>query len=378
MKKIFSKLFVFSAFLLVGILLFTPLLNMNLRANTLNLAQGYLFLERMEVDTATDMIVMFTPSTDFDNVAEDRVLRIFFPEGETADTEWCLDHVDGILTITGVGAGESPIDIGDWSIDEALPAETALEAVCHQGSGVNESDYIEISDIDSLVADTSYGFKIDSDDTVFKTGPNDEDQLVSFQLIEGMKVETISFSIALIDTDPGDQVVVTADVSDFETITCTVQNEVNLGTLFLGGAYVTSSHEFSTDSTSGFYWAVYGQGNEGVAGLFKDDNPPNEAPTYLISSEGNGDVVNLATDEGFGLVVSAITVGEVQPNYVPGGGLFGAIKTTPSLILASDSGGSDTGTVILGARASSDAEPGTYEETLTYVCGGYVGTPIVE
>lgn len=358
MKKFIPKVFVLTALLMISTFLFSPFLRINLSAD--NLGEVNVFFERMKTDVETSMTVMFTPSTDFDSSEDDRVFKIYFPEGEVGDGEWCLDHIDGELSVTGVDS--SVVEVGDWEIDEVLPG--SLTAFCYQGEGVNGRDYIEIGGIDNLVANTTYGFKIDADGDVFKTGSSAGSNLLSLQLVEGMKVETVSFYINLLGVD---QVLIEALVSGADTITCTIGGNVNLGTLFLGGAYVTGNHSLTTESAgTGFYWAVSGQ--EGGLAHTTDLEAP------VISSEGVDGIVDLVNGQGFGLVVSSSSLGDVQPNYMPSTpGEFGAIDTEGTLILYSDTSGSGEYTITLGARAGLGTVTGVYEEVLTYVCGGYIG-----
>jgi hypothetical protein len=368
MNKGIRNVTVLVTFLLVGLLLFNPFFLMKSQANTLG--EGYLFLSRMQTDTATDLTGMFTPATAFDSGT--RELRILFPESEGA---WCKDATNTVGNLTVTAATTSAIDQGDWTIDAGLPAEDPgvvdLEATCYQG-GVGENDYIEITGVGALTAGTSYGFEIDADTGVFRTGSNIGSNFVSYRLIQDTKIETITFSIALIDSD---QVTVEALVSEVDTITCTVGSDVNLGALFLGGAYVTGDHGLTTEATAGlgFYWSVYGEGNGTNAGLYKSD-----ATADLLPSTGTAGVVDLVGGDGFGLVLSAANLGTREDNYNPsvlGAGNFGAIQRTPILILQSSTGGSGAYTVTLGARAGVGRQAGNYTETLTYVCGGYVGTP---
>ncbi len=351
---------------LVSVLLLTPFFVM--KSSAASLGEAFLFLERMEVDTETDMVVLVTPSTDFDGVDE-RVLNIFFPAGSG---DWCRVNNTN-LSVLGVTTGAVNMDIGTWEIDAALPG--VLAGKCLQSAG---GDYIQITGIGSLSANTSYGLNIDSH-AQFKLKNEAGGHIVSFQLVEGTKVETISFRIAVLDSD---QVTVTAEVVDVHTITCTLPTPttVDLEEMYAGGAYITATHTLSTNSTSPYYWAVYGKGDDSAAGLYKGLG---DLPAYLIPSIGTGGVVNLITGtEGFGLAISALADGAASAatNYgytTPG--VFGSILygfSNARLIFSNttaSSGGSKDATVILGARASTNAHAGDYEETLTYICGAFIG-----
>ena len=347
---VFKKVKSFPVLVVVSLLVVLPFVLNISKANSLG--EGYLFLGTMQTEVATDMILMFTPSSNFDSTEESREFRIIFPEAEGA---WCLQD-EGSLSVTAVTG--SPVDQGDWSIDEGLPG--SLSATCYQG-GVGASDYIEITGIDHLTSGVSYGLEIDSNAAVFQTGSTTGGNLISLQLIEGTNTQSIAFEINLLDDD---KVVIDAYVDEASTITCTVGENVNLGTLFLGGAYVTGNHSLSTlSSGSGFYWAVYGE-NAGLSHTTEES---------VLSSEGVDGIVDLISGEGFGMVLSSSTLGVVQPNYLPTtSGVFGAIGTDAKLILQSDNEGEGHYTATLGARASINATPGAYQETLTYVCGAYI------
>lgn len=361
MKKFAKKAFVLTFVLLLGALLFNPFLRMGLSASTLG--ETYLFLERMSINTETDMILMFTPSSNFEDAGEGRILRIYFPEGE--DGDWCITEGE-FTSVEGVGSGESPIDTTGWSIEEALPGD--LTANCVQG-GAGERDYIEVTGITVLDGGTSYGVEFGAQAALFTTGPSTEDNLISVQLVEDMKTESITFEINLTALDQ-DQLTVTADVDPSESITCTIgSSTVPMGTLYRGGAYSTANHTLATDSGTGFYWAVYGEGHDNTAGLVGPES-------YVLSSEGAEGVVDLIGGEGFGLVVSSSSHGDVETNYLPNTpGQFGAISSgfdSAKLILTSPSANA-TYTITLGARAGVGATEGAYSETLTYICGAYIG-----
>lgn len=354
MSKILKVFFIAVALVLI----ITPVVIFRLNASSLG--EGYLFLGSMKTNTSSDIMGMFTPGSDFTVTAESKELRIYFPESEGL---WCKDETNtvGNLTISAIGSGQSPIDQGDWSIDQPLPG--TLVATCYQGlEGAN--DYIAITGIGDLSQGQSYGFKIDENINVFKTGPNVGSNLISYQLIEDTKTETLSFSISLLSND---KIIVGAYVVDTDTITCSVGDNVNLGTLYLGGSYVTGSHSLGVSSSgTGFYWTVRGQ-NAGLSHTSED---------AVLSSLGVGGIVDLITGEGFGLVISSSTLGAIQPNYLSTTpGEFGEIDTDANLILMSDNSGVGAYNVTLGARASISAVSGPYQESLTYVCGGYIESP---
>ena len=354
MKKGFRRYTSVVVFLLVGILLFTPLFRFGVKADN-TLQEGYLFLSRMKTNTATELTVMFTTTSAFSG--EGITFRIFFPEAQGA---WCT--TGSFTEIEGVST--SPVELEDtaWDIDAALPGGVNLAAACVQGAA-GANDYIEVTGIGNLTANTSYGFRIAEQAARFTNGPNAGSNLLSFQLQQGDDVENITFGINLIGDD---QVTVTVTVEDAETITCSVGDDVPLGTLFLGGPYVIGDHTIGASSTSAFYFAVYGKGDDTEAGLLHTNT------TDLLSSEPDtGDTLNLVTGEGFGLSVTSAGSATLPDKYNPselGTGVFGAIYTDPSLLLT-DADSDASYTITLAARASVDAEPGSYTETLTYISG---------
>ena len=330
------------------------------KINATSLGESYLFLGNMRTNTSTDIIGMFTPSSDFTVTEESKELRIYFPESEGA---WCKDdtNTEGNLSVFGVDEGESPIDQGDWSIDAELPG--TLVATCYQGEE-GENDYIAITGIENLFEGQSYGFQIDEDENVFKTGMNVGSNIISYQLIEGSKTESLFLPVALLSDD---RIIVGAYVLETDTITCTVGDNVNIGTLFLGASYVTGNHSLGIASSgTGFYWTVLGD-NAGLSHISEE---------AVISSIGVDGIVNLITGEGFGLVVSSSTLGTVLENYLPDNpGQFGEIDTDANLIIISEDSGDGDYIITLGARASIGSVPGSYQESLTYVCGGYIEAP---
>jgi hypothetical protein len=240
---------------------------------------------------------------------------------------------------------------------------------CVQSS---EGDYIEIGGIGNLSAGVSYGLEIANEPTVFQTVDTAGEYSISLQLIEGLQMESISFEISLLDSDA---VVVSALVSGTDSINCTLgSGALDFGTLYKTGSYITSSLDITTESTSGFYWAVYGYGGLETlhAGLYNS-----EGSGYLLSSAGVDGRVNLLTGEGFGMVVSS-SGGIVPSDFLPDTpGVFGAIgKGTEEvkLFLNSESVSETVSSqVTYGVRAGSTALSGNYNETLTYICGGYIG-----
>jgi uncharacterized protein (TIGR02145 family) len=327
--------------------------------NAASLGETYLFLENMEVNTSTGMTVLITPSTDFDSGG---TLTIYFPH--TQGGEWCKVN-DTTLSVTGVES--SALDIGGWSIDGALTG--SLTGKCFQGSG--SSDTIVVSGVGELTAGSSYGVTIDApSDNKFTTGSVTGSNVVTVSLQKGEKVESATFSVTLV-TDG--QIILTADVIDAESITCSIStNLVAFDKLFRGGAYATQNHTLSvtsSDPNGGFYWAVYGEGDGSGAGLATE-----EGAGYLLPSTGG--TMDLRIAEGFGLISSAAS-GFIPENFTyTASGVFGSIGmgfNEAKLIFAEAGTVEDfITTITLGARASSNAVVGDYTETLTYICGSYI------
>ena len=124
-----------------------------------------------------------------------------------------------------------------------------------------------------------------------------------------------------------------------------------------------------------------GQGNGSDSGLFHDDTPGTN--DYLITSNPGGNTIALTGFgvEGFGLTASSPTPGgsgTVVSKFAAGTvGQFGTLGvsglTGAQLLLykESDQSALSTSTITYGARAGASAVPGQYEETVTFVCGGY-------
>jgi hypothetical protein len=352
---------------LVMLMLFVPFLRFTLHAA--DLGPTYLFPERLKAGEATDMILLITPSTDWSTGTSDREVRIYFAPGEVAETEWCLANVG----LTSAAVSSAPVNLEDWTITTDLPG--TLVATCVRGSGGSGQDYIRVTGVGELTADTGYGLEITGDAAKFKLGTAGS-KIMTIQLMEaGGKIESTTFALEILSED---RITVTADVDPADSISCSVTpSSVSMGTLYKGGAYITAEQGLglTTDAATGFYWAVYGTGNPsgGVnAGLWKSTET-----TYLLSSAG--DTVNLLTGEGFGMVVTTGTGATVATNFqatTPGvfGGIGKGFDNAKLFLSNSEAPGSSVNSVVtLGARAGLSAEEGEYTETLTYVCGAYIG-----
>lgn len=349
LKKLKSLL----VFFLVFSVAFLPTLLNQIQAS--GLKNATLVFERMQVETSnTNFVGVFTPSANFSSGSE---LKISFPDSNLGD--WCKED-NQELQASGIE------EFSILNVDNALPG--TLGANCFQHV---EGDYVIISGIENLQEDTSYGFELDGNEN-FYTGPSLGENEVSFELSNGSQVETASFNIYLLSSDT---VSITAQVSSADSVICTIStDQLNFGTLHRGGSFITASHTLGTSTTAGsqgYYWSVFGQGNEEYAGLYDDDSE------YIIKSLSN--TVDLLAGEGFGLVVEPPTGTSVSENFqIATFGVFGSIgvgfdQAKLLLYRESEQTEHEEATVTLGVRASLDAVVGSYQEILTYSCGGYVG-----
>jgi hypothetical protein len=363
--------YVFCVPLIVLFLLFSPVFVS--KAGTLSAA--YVMLSRMQAGlTSTanlEMYIAFEPTA---NISTGSTLTLEFPDGD--DTDWCA-VAGSDLAVSGVLS--TPADSsGDYDVDASLPG--TLSGECSQGSGVNDADTITITGITELTAGTTYGVKISNGATAKLGTSTAGSHVATLTVDDGSDRETKSFGIDLVSND---QVEITAEVLDPETITCSLStNSVSLGNLYRGGTYVTSSHTISaytSDSSAGYYWIAYGQGDGSTnAGLYKST-----ATTYLIESDNSGSTVDISDpgSEGFGMNVEVPT-GEAVAGTGFGdnsAGVFGSLGmgvSNAELIAYRNWGPQETTadtTITYGARAGSDAVAGSYTETVTFVCGGYIG-----
>ena len=330
------------------------------------LANVYLYMNRIQAGVATGMeyvLVINTATT----IPTGGTVVIEFPDAE--DATWC--RTAGTMTVTGVASSVVDLDTTNWDIDAALPG--TLVGSCAQGAA-GSSDRITITGLTALTAGTTYGVRIVGNVGVLGTNgsPGLKDIIVTAS--NGAILDSMTFKIQLVTND---RVVVSAEVSAAPSVGCTISsNTVNIGILYPGGQYALGSHDITTSATSGYYWAAYGTGNgtSGEAGLWKS-----VATTYLIPSIFASSTVDLriAGSEGFGLTVSQPT-GAVVPTIFSNAilGVFGTIgrtSTNARLILFQNGaqGSSESATITYGARASASAQAGSYQETVTFVCGGY-------
>lgn len=357
-------------FIVIAILLFPVH-----ESDAANLSAAYVVLSRMQASLdASANLEMYIAFETSGAVSADSTLTLEFPDND--DQDWCRT-ADSDLTVSGVTS--TPADSsGDFDVDSALPAQTSFVASCSQGSGSGSVDTITITDIDALTAGTTYGVKI-SNGTTAKLGTSSAGQkIVTLTVNDGSDPETKSFGINLVSDD---QVEVTAEVIDVQTVTCSLgSNTVDLGNLYKGGSYVTGSHTITTSTSSsagGYYWAVYGYGNgSDTAGLQHETDAT--ANGEIPSDNGNPTVdLTVAGSKGFGMNTTVPTGATGGTGFSGNSdGVFGSVGYSSSnaellLYQIGAQATSEDATVTYGARADTDNVAGQYSETITFVCGGY-------
>ena len=369
MKKRYKAPFsILTAVVMVLSLVLGPVWMQN-RAEAGAIQNSYLHLSRMKVDIATgvEMVLAVNPASSFTTPTID----IVFPDAD--DGNWC--RTNGALTVAGTATGVP--DQGGQAIDSALPG--TLSASCTAGSGAGSYDTITITGVTALTNGTTYGVSLSGSVGVLGTDDTTGNHLTTINITEGLTKDTITYAVELV-TD--DQVVITASVVEAPTVTCSLStNSVALGTLYQGGSYSTATHTITASTSTGadgYYWVAYGEGDGTTdAGLYKS-----VATADLLASTGSG-TVDLTAGEGFGMVVTDPDSGSSTSEAVVADfsdattGTFGALDRAfagAQMIMyqqgAAETTG-DTATVTYGARAGAAAEIGSYQETVTFVCGGY-------
>lgn len=349
------------------------------KSNANALTSAYLYLSRIKVnitgagaDTVEHVLAFSTSQA----IPTGGTVTLTFPDDE--DGFWC--KTAGALTVTALSSSSASDLAGtNWAIDAALPAATTLTAACTKGSGAGSADKITISSVGAISAGTTYGVKIANGSSAGVLGTDDTagNHNVTIEVRNGTTSDSSTFGVRLIADD---RVVVSATVAATPTVTCSISaNTVNLGSLYPGGAFTTGQHTISTttsDTAGGYYWAVYGTGNGTDAGLYKSS-----ATTYLIPSTGSTtvDLRGVGT-EGFGLTASdpdAASAATVAANFSDGTlGVFGALDpgVSGAKLLLSQQGAqtsAEVSTITYGAKAGATAPAGSYQETVTFICGGY-------
>ena len=339
----------------------------------------YFYKSRMKANlvgtgvNAVEFVLALTTTQAFD--AGTTSITIYFPDGASHDTLWC--RTGGVLTATGVTASAADQATSNWDIDAVLPFNTGgFTATCVQAAA-GDPDKITLTNVGALTTGTTYGVKFETSTGILGTGNSTAASVILVELKEGVKTDYGSFEFRLLAED---QVTIDAIVSALPSITCTLTpTTVDLGTLMPGASFATGTSTITTTTSAtaeGYYWVVYGKGNDTNSGLWKS-----ASTTYLIQS-GAADTQDLRGigTEGFGLTASppTNTGGTVATRFVDTTfGIFGTlgVSGTPGakmlLHKASAQTTTSSSTITFGGRAGTTAEPGTYQEKVTFVCGGY-------
>lgn len=361
--------------LLVGVI--SPLFLFRSNANALT--SVYFYLSRMATNiTGSGSTVAYTVAfAPNQSMSSGGTVTLTFPDAD--DSGWC--RTAGSLTITAVASSVADLTSTNWQIDSALPNNgSALTATCTQGSGSNSADTISISNVGALTGGTTYGFTLENGVAAGVMGTDDTSgtHTVTVKVQSGATIDSSTFDLYLVSTDT---VTVSATVQAVPTVNCSISSTtVNLGTLFPGGAFASTTNTITTSTsstTAGYYWSAYGTGDGSTdAGLYKST-----ATTYLIGSTGSGTInLNGLGTEGFGITVSdpdgagaAVVPADFSDST---GGVFGALDRSSAnaqLILYQNGAQTspDNATITYGGKAGSSAEAGSYTETVYFVCGGY-------
>ncbi len=341
-----------------------------------SLGASYLYLSRIQANVATGVEYVLAIDTG-QAIPSGGTVTLTFPDAD--DGMWC--RTAGTLTVAGVASSAADYATTNWDIDSVLPTSGTLSASCTKGSGSSSVDTIVISNVGALSAGTTYGVKLTNSTGILGTDDTTGNHVITVEARNGTTVDASSFIVYLLTNDT---VVVSATVLEIPTITCSLStNTVDLGTIYPGGSFTTSTMTITTttsSATSGYYWAAYGQGDGSTdAGLYKSD-----ATTYLIASTGSG-TINLGNTntEGFGMRVS-----DPDSTYkatVPvdfndfEATIFGALDrgTAGAQLILSQSRTQpdpESATITFGSRAGLSAIPGSYQEHVTFVCGAYIDT----
>ncbi len=361
--------------LLVGII--SPLFLFKSNANSLTAV--YFFLSRMatNINGSSGTVVYTLAVAPNQSMSSGGTVTLTFPDAD--DSNWC--RTTGSLTITALASSIADLSSTNWQIDSALPdSGSALTATCTQGSGSNSADTITVSNVGALTGGTTYGFSIANGSAAGVVGTDDTSgtHTVTVKVQSGATIDSSTFDLYLVSTDT---VTVSATVQAVPTVNCSISSTtVNLGTLFPGGAFASTTNTITTSTsstTAGYYWSAYGTGDGSTdAGLYKST-----ATTYLIGSTGSGTInLNGLGTEGFGITVSDPDAGgaAVVPSDFSdsSSGVFGALDRSSAnaqLILYQNGAQTspDNATITYGGKAGSSAEAGSYTETVYFVCGGY-------
>lgn len=380
MKNFFKNSKTIRVLAITLIVIFSLLLSYSFKSNAGSLNSVYLYLSRIKVNldgTGNNTVEYVLAFSTSQTIPAGGTVTLTFPDDE--DGMWCRNN--GVLTVEPVSNSDaSDLSGTNWDIDAGLPTTGSLSATCTAGTGPNSVDTIVISNVGELTMNTTYGVKLTNGSSAGVIGTDDTagTHYVTVESKNGNVLDSSTFGIALIADD---QVVITATVASTPSVTCSISsNSVNLGALYPGGSYVTGTHKISISTSStaqGYYWAIYGQGDGSTdAGLYKST-----ATTHLIPSTGSSTIDLRGTNtEGFGVVASdpdsarAATVSPDFADTTPGvfGALDRGISGAQLLISQNEAQAlSEESTITYGVKAGTSAETGSYQETITFVCGGY-------
>ena len=347
--------------LVVG-LVASPLMVKKAEASTLT--SSFLVLSDMTENLASGvtMTLAIQPSA----TTTPTNVTIKFPDAE--DEAWCT--AAGSLTVTGVATAPAN-NSGGEDVTAALPG--TLVATCAQGSGAGSYDTITITGVTEVTTGTVYGVQLSGNTGTIGTDAAGS-HLVTVAINTGAVVDSLTYGI---NTVTDGTVVISATVAAAPTVTCSLSAvTVDLGTLYQGGAYASGSHTISATTSAaagGYWWTAYGTGDASTdAGLYKST-----ATTDLLPSTGSATIDLRTADQGFGVTASAASGATVVADFVDStAGVFGALDRAfagAQLVTYQHSANTvaDVATITYGGRADAAAQVGSYQETVTWVCGGY-------
>ncbi len=334
------------------------------KAEASSLTSSFLVLSDITADLATGVTLTLAINPSAGTTPTN--VKIQFPDAE--DAAWCT--AAGALTVAGVTTAAANNGGGE-DVTAALPG--TLVATCAQGSGAGSYDTITITGVTAVSSGTVYGVQLSGNTGTIGTDAAGS-HLVTVSINTGAVVDSLTYGISTV-TDG--TVVISATVAAAPTVTCSLSaTTVDLGTLYQAGTYASGSHTISATTSAaagGYWWAAYGTGDASTdAGLYKSS-----ATTDLLPSTGSAQVDLRTADQGFGVTASAATGATVVADFVDTtAGLFGALDRAfagAQLVTYQHSANTsaDVSTITYGGRADGAAQVGSYQETVTWICGGY-------
>lgn len=350
------------------------------RTEAAGLSNAYAYLSRIKAGEVSGVEMTFVIAPSAATSGSDSI-DIVFPDGE--DGQWCND-TGGTSLISSVDMTGFQNTVETTIV--SLPG--TLTASCTTGAGAGSYDTITISGINALTSSNIYGVTVSDSQALLGTATVAGNHVVNIDLIDGANLQSFSLGVNLIADD---QVVVTATVSDAPTVTCSLSTTtLSLGTLFRGGSYASASHTFTaytSANANGYYVAAWGTGDGSTdAGLWKSS-----ATTYLIASpytstSGATTTIDLGTNEGYGIKVTdpdgggtAQAVGDFSSGTASVYGTIGNTESDARILYYKTSAETTpaNGQSTVTHAASAGAGPqvslvnGDYQETVTFMCGGF-------